>query len=59
MLVVGSDDEKFRAIAADLSVAVPQSATAIITGAGHSAHLEQPVAVATRIRDFVSAGEGS
>ena len=59
MLVAGGDDEKFRAIAAELSVALPHSATAIIAGAGHSAHLEQPVAVATRIRDFVSAGEGS
>ena len=59
LLVVGRDDEKFQTVAADLSVALPHSSTAIISGAGHAAHLEQPAVVATRICEFLSAIEQS
>jgi len=59
MLVVGGEDVKFRAVAAELSGMLPRSSTAVIPDAGHSAHLEQPVAVAARIREFVSAIEVS
>jgi 2-succinyl-6-hydroxy-2,4-cyclohexadiene-1-carboxylate synthase len=59
MLVVGGEDVKFRALATELSGMLPRSSTSVIPDAGHAAHLEQPVAVADRIREFVSAIEVS
>jgi 2-succinyl-6-hydroxy-2,4-cyclohexadiene-1-carboxylate synthase len=59
LLVVGEEDEKFLAVAADLSRRLPRSSTAVIAGAGHAAHVEQPDAVAGRIRELVSGIEGS
>jgi pimeloyl-ACP methyl ester carboxylesterase len=59
MLVVGGEDVKFREVAAELSGMLPRSSTAVIPDAGHSAHLEQPAAVAARIREFMSAIEVS
>jgi len=54
LLLVGEDDEKFVAVARDLSRLLPRSSTCLIPGAGHSAHLEQPDAVAARVRELVT-----
>jgi 2-succinyl-6-hydroxy-2,4-cyclohexadiene-1-carboxylate synthase len=45
-LVVGERDEKFRAIADRMAVALPRAQVRVIAGAGHAVHLEAPDAVA-------------
>ena len=45
-LVVGERDAKFRAIAERMRERVPHATVAVVPGAGHAAHLEQPAAVA-------------
>lgn len=57
LLVVGEEDEKFRAIAADMARALPDARLAVIAEAGHAAHLEQPAAFAAQVRSFLSAQE--
>lgn len=42
LLVVGEEDEKFRRLAAEMAAALPAAEVAVIPGAGHAAHLEQP-----------------
>ena len=59
LLLVGQEDEKFVAVARELSARLPRSSTAVIPGAGHAAHLEQPDAVAARVREFVTEIEDS
>jgi 2-succinyl-6-hydroxy-2,4-cyclohexadiene-1-carboxylate synthase len=49
-LIVGERDEKFRAIANEMVVAVPEAEVAVIAGAGHAVHLEAPERVAELIR---------
>jgi len=56
-LIVGEDDPKFRAIAAELDQALPFASVATIGHAGHAAHLEQPDAVATVIRSGLEAAK--
>jgi len=48
-LIVGRDDAKFRAIAAELAQALPLAAVSTVDDAGHAAHLEQPDAVTAAI----------
>jgi 2-succinyl-6-hydroxy-2,4-cyclohexadiene-1-carboxylate synthase len=45
-LVVGERDEKFRAIADQMLVALPRARVRVVAGAGHAVHLEAPDAVA-------------
>jgi 2-succinyl-6-hydroxy-2,4-cyclohexadiene-1-carboxylate synthase len=45
-LVVGERDEKFRGIARDMAVALPEARVHEVRGAGHAVHLEAPEAVA-------------
>ena len=45
-LAVGERDEKFRAIAERMAVALPRAEIVVVPGAGHAAQLEQPAAVA-------------
>jgi 2-succinyl-6-hydroxy-2,4-cyclohexadiene-1-carboxylate synthase len=42
LLIAGERDEKFRDIAARMATAIPSSRIAILAGAGHTTHLEQP-----------------
>jgi 2-succinyl-6-hydroxy-2,4-cyclohexadiene-1-carboxylate synthase len=49
-LVAGERDAKFRAIAERMAPAIPDSRIAVVDGAGHAAHLEQPEIVAAAIR---------
>ncbi|MEE3332084.1 MAG: 2-succinyl-6-hydroxy-2,4-cyclohexadiene-1-carboxylate synthase [Myxococcota bacterium] len=41
-LVVGDEDQKFQAIAADLANRLPNASVEILTESGHAAHLENP-----------------
>ena len=65
LLVVGAQDSKFCAIAAQLAAGLPRAAVARIDAAGHATHLEQPDATATAIADLIAGveanltGEGS
>jgi len=52
-LVVGDEDAKFRAIAAELAQALPDARVEVIAEAGHAAHLEQPDAVGRAVRRFL------
>lgn len=53
LLVVGIDDPKFREVARCMARTIPTAALAVVTGAGHAVHLEQPEEVAAQIIDFV------
>ena len=55
-LVVGADDPKFRDIAEDLALALPDASITTVADAGHAAHLEQPDAVATAIARTIERG---
>jgi len=48
-LVVGERDEKFRAIAAQMSSGLREPEVILVPGAGHAVHLEAPEAVASAI----------
>jgi 2-succinyl-6-hydroxy-2,4-cyclohexadiene-1-carboxylate synthase len=50
-LVVGERDEKFRAIAAKMSTALPDAEVIVVPSAGHAVHLEAPGAVAEVVQD--------
>ena len=64
LLVVGTHDSKFCAIADQLAAGLPRAGAIRIDGAGHAAHVEQPDAAAAAIADFIAgaashwAGEG-
>ncbi len=57
LLVAGSADAKFTAIARDLADRIPGAAVAVVPGAGHAVHLEQPVALAALLRGFLTRCE--
>jgi len=55
LLVAGGDDERYVEFANRLSSAIPDAAVAVISGAGHAAHLERPAAVATVLGNHLAA----
>jgi len=52
LLIVGALDTKFTAIAQRMAQALPQSQLRIVSGAGHTVHLEQPKEFASLVGDF-------
>ena len=53
LLVVGANDQKFRAINEEMCAAIGNNAQLhVIPDAGHSTHMEQPDAVSALIADF-------
>jgi 2-succinyl-6-hydroxy-2,4-cyclohexadiene-1-carboxylate synthase len=52
LLVVGEEDAKFRCLAAEMSSAMPVSRVAVVAGAGHAPHLEQPDAFQRVVLEF-------
>ncbi len=59
LAIAGAEDPKFTAVAQRLAAAIgPAAATAIIPGAGHSAHLERPDETADAVLAFTT-GLGS
>lgn len=59
LIVVGSKDRKFSAIADQMAGKIPNSQVAIIAGAGHAAHLEDPVAFTALVREFLGGHVGT
>ena len=57
LLVVGAQDTKFCVIAEQFAATLPRACIALIDGAGHAAHLEQPDATAAAIADFIAGAE--
>ena len=54
LLLVGTDDRKFASIARDMADAVGSNAeVALVQGAGHATHLEQPDRTATLVLDWL------
>lgn len=55
LVVAGRDDAKFRALGQQLVAGIgPNAELAVIDGAGHSAHLEQPEAFADLVETWLS-----
>jgi 2-succinyl-6-hydroxy-2,4-cyclohexadiene-1-carboxylate synthase len=55
LLVAGSLDGKFAAIAADMAAAIgPAARRVLVPGAGHAVHLERPAEVAALLDGFLS-----
>jgi pimeloyl-ACP methyl ester carboxylesterase len=49
MLIVGGRDERFQAVAVRMAREMPDAEVAIVAGAGHAVHLENPEEVARLI----------
>jgi 2-succinyl-6-hydroxy-2,4-cyclohexadiene-1-carboxylate synthase len=59
LLVVGDEDEKFRAIAEEMAAALPRARIGVVPAAGHAAHLEQPEAFARLLLPFLSMADSA
>lgn len=55
LVVAGARDEKFLALARRMAVLAPQARLEIIADAGHSAHLEQPSALANVLAHWMTS----
>ena len=58
LLVVGDEDARFRTIAAELEVALPDARTVVLPEAGHAAHLEAPEAFREALVAFLESCSG-
>jgi 2-succinyl-6-hydroxy-2,4-cyclohexadiene-1-carboxylate synthase len=54
LFLAGALDERYAALAPGMAAAVPGSEHTIITGAGHTTHLEQPEAFAGLVTGFLA-----
>ncbi len=52
LLIAGELDTKFTAIARHMAQMLPQSQLHIVSGAGHTVHLERPEEFASLVGDF-------
>jgi 2-succinyl-6-hydroxy-2,4-cyclohexadiene-1-carboxylate synthase len=57
LLMAGEEDAKFSGIAADLARAMSESRVALIPGAGHTPHLEQPHRWAAMLDSFLAESQ--
>jgi 2-succinyl-6-hydroxy-2,4-cyclohexadiene-1-carboxylate synthase len=55
LLIAGALDEKYRRLANTMQARMPHAETAIVPGAGHTVHLEQPAAFDEVVRTFLQA----
>jgi 2-succinyl-6-hydroxy-2,4-cyclohexadiene-1-carboxylate synthase len=55
LLVTGSDDAKFTAIARQMAARVPGATHVVLPGAGHTAHLEDPAGFTAALRSWEAA----
>ena len=53
LLLAGSLDEKYVAIAGEMARTLPDATMQVVEGAGHAAHLERPEAFAQAVEDFL------
>lgn len=54
LVMAGEEDVKFTSIARDLARGIPDSRLALIPGAGHTPHLEQPQRWAAALDSFIA-----
>ena len=54
LVLAGADDAKYRAIAERTAGALPNARLQIVPEAGHAVHLEQPQALSSAVREFLS-----
>jgi naphthoate synthase len=54
LLVVGEEDAKFRAIAAEMAALAPRARIAVVARAGHAAHLESPEEFLAQVCSFLA-----
>ncbi len=52
LVLAGSEDEKFCALARRMAARLPQAQLELIPGAGHAPHLEQPETYLSHVRGF-------
>jgi len=57
LVMAGEEDAKFSRLARDLARGIPDSRLALIPGAGHTPHLEQPRRWATTLDSFIAETE--
>jgi len=55
LLMCGTKDTKFHAIAAEMGASIPNSTCVAIDGAGHTVHLEQPERFADELLRFTAS----
>jgi 2-succinyl-6-hydroxy-2,4-cyclohexadiene-1-carboxylate synthase len=53
LLIAGRDDPKFADLAAEMAAAIPDATLELVEGAGHTAHLERPDAVAELVTSWL------
>lgn len=53
LLIAGTLDAKYRALAHQMAAALPNARAVIVPGAGHAVHLEQPQAFAKNVLEFL------
>lgn len=53
LALAGERDPRYRAAAQRMALLAPRAKAVIVPGAGHAAHLEQPVATAAALLDFL------
>ena len=56
LLLVGQHDQKFSAIAERMAMALPNAQLRVITGAGHSVHVEQPERTVDALAEWLAIG---
>ena len=55
LLIVGADDHRFSAIGDRMRRLLPNAVLSLIPGAGHAAHLEQPLSTTRLVEQWRSA----
>ncbi|MBU8933624.1 MAG: 2-succinyl-6-hydroxy-2,4-cyclohexadiene-1-carboxylate synthase [candidate division Zixibacteria bacterium] len=53
-LIVGEKDAKFQEIAKEMAEEILGTTVAVVAGAGHNVHLEQPVAFVEQVRQYLT-----
>lgn len=56
LLLVGGEDRKFLSIAQAMAARMPAARVAVLSGAGHNAHLESPAAFRRAVLEFLRDG---
>ncbi len=56
LAIVGEDDAKYVALGRSIVEAVPRAVLRVTPGAGHTVHLERPVAFWREVRSFLAEG---
>ena len=58
LLIAGELDEKYRRLVGEMAARLPRAETAIVPGAGHAVHVEQPQALLQQVLAFLNKHTG-